>query len=142
MISSFQNFSDAAQFAGYGGVPGAMYSPGGGVANPMYGHHHGQLQSVYSAVAASAQQAGVYNAAGQQPVPYHPAEYGGQQPAQLQLQSSPYMPPSRYHEPPRPSATTTELPNRKKPASASAPSQQSSVQYTRVQAGVSGGTIF
>lgn len=116
MISSFQNFSGAATAA-------AAY-------NPMaYSHHaagHGQqLHSVYGAVAAAAQQA-AYNA-GQQPVAYHPADYG----------SPPPQPSRHYESPNRRPMTTTEPPNRKKPVP-----QQPPVQFTRVQGGVPGGTYI
>lgn len=127
IVSPLQNFSAGAQFVtGYGGaVPAAMYS---------HHHHNGQLQSVYNAVAA--QQHDVYNnAAGQQPpMPYRPAaEYDGAKRPQ-----SPYMTPSRYYEPHRPS-TTAAPPSRKHPVRPQQPSPPS-VQYTRVEAGVPGGT--
>lgn len=148
MISALHNVSAAAAVAGAGGYGPAVYS------------HGGQLQSVYSVVAAAAAAAGVgahqhvpgaaYNNAGQQPVPYHPADYGSppyaqpaytqppyQQPAYAQQPyTTPPPPPSRYYESaPRPG--TPEPPNRKKPA----PQQQPPVQYTRVQGGVPGGTF-
>lgn len=117
MISSFQNFSGAAATA-------AAY-------NPMaYSHHAGhgqQLHSVYGAVATAAHQA-AYNA-GQQPVAYHPADYGA---------PAPPPQPSRYYESPnRPPMATPEPPNRKKPVP-----QQPPVQFTRVQGGVPGGTYI
>jgi len=116
MISSFQNFSGAATAAAY---------------NPMvYSHHAGhgqQLQSVYGSVAVAAHQA-AYNG-GQQPVAYHPADYGSAVPPPQQ---------HRYYESPnRPQMTTPEPPNRKKPVP-----QQPPVQFTRVQGGVPGGTYI
>lgn len=120
MISSFQNFSSL------------MYNPPAAF-NHVGGGHVGQqqqqqLHSVYNAVAAA--QHGVYNG-GQQPVPYHPADYG----AQPQLpQPSAYTAPSRYYETPRPAAVAPEP-----AASRKKSSQQPPVQYTRVQSGVPGG---
>lgn len=112
MISSFQNLSAAATAAAY---------------NPMaYNHHAGhgqQLHSVYGAAAVAAHQA-AYNV-GQQPVPYHPADYGSAVPPQ----------PPRYYDTPNRPVTTPEPPNRKKPVP-----QQPPVQFTRVQSGVPGGT--
>lgn len=128
MISSFQNFTAGAPF-GYGApADPLMYTGGGGVGA---GH---QLQSVYNAVAAAAQQGG-YNV-GQQPVPYHPAEYS-RRPQQQQQPLPPYEPPTppRYRSPPTTPPAPREPPNRKKPA-------QPPVQYTRVQGGVPGGTII
>jgi hypothetical protein len=116
MISSFQNLSGPATAAAY---------------NPMaYSHHAGhgqQLHSVYGAVAAAAHHA-AYNA-GQQPVPYHPADYGSPVPPPQPPQSH------RYYETPNRQMTTPEPPNRKKPVP-----QQPPVQFTRVQSGVPGGT--
>lgn len=142
MISPLHNVSAAAAAAVPGGYGPAVYS------------HGGQLQSVYDVVAAAAAAGGArhhgqgaaYTNAGQQPVPYHPADYGSppyaqppyQQPAYAhQPYTTPPPPPTRYYEPaPRPG--TPEPPNRKKPA----PQQQSPpVQYTRVQGGVPGGTF-
>lgn len=121
MISSFQNFT--------GGTPAVVYNHH--VAPTMYSDHRGQpvheqqqLKSVFDAVAAAA--------VGQQPVPYHPADFGSPY--------APQQPPRRYYETPRPSGMPTEPPNRKRPPQQQQQQQQPPpVQYTRVQGGVPGG---